>query len=183
VRRDKILIEDYDPTWPELFEAHRLTVTNALQKILVHGVEHIGSTSVPGLPAKRIIDMLAVIDDYDNAGPGLEQLTAAGWIMAPEEGDQEARKYSMCYPSVERRTHHLHVVEPDWGWQNLLLFRDYLRAHPAAAADYAALKRRLAAADDEDRPRYRSAKAPFIWATLADAQRWHTGRSQRVRRG
>ena len=178
MRRDKILIEDYDPSWPALFEAQRPIVTRLLERTLTSEVEHVGSTSVPGLPAKPIIDMLAVVNDYDEAGPRLEKLSMAGWVIAPEAGDAEARKYSICFPSIERRTHHLHVVEPTWGWEDLLLFRDYLRAHPVAAADYATLKRSLAAADDEDRPRYRAAKAPFIQATLADAHQWRRpGRS------
>ena len=64
------------------------------------------------------------------------------------------------------------IVEPAWGWPDLLLYRDYLRAHAEVAGAYAELKRRLAAADDQDRPRYRTAKSPFIRETLVAARQW-----------
>jgi GrpB-like predicted nucleotidyltransferase (UPF0157 family) len=173
VREDRIHIQDYEPSWAELFEQQRGIVDQALTGLLTMPVEHIGSTSIPGLPAKPIIDMLAVVDDYDSVTPRLQLLRDAGWTVAPEPGDEAARKYSICFPTVERRTHHLHVVEPSWGWQDLLIYRDYLRAHPDVAQDYAVLKRELAAQDDQDRPRYRAAKAPFIQQTLAAARHWH----------
>lgn len=155
-----------------MFEQQRGTVTQALGDYLARPVEHVGSTSVPGLPAKPIIDMLAVVHSYAATGSGLTGLLERAWMLAPEPGDEAVGKYSACYPTVQHRTHHLHIVEPDWGWEDLLLFRDYLRAHPTAAREYADLKSRLAAVDDRDRPRYRSAKAPFIASTLDSARRW-----------
>ncbi|WP_205864549.1 GrpB family protein [Planctomonas sp. JC2975] len=169
---DRIHIEDYDPAWPSLFHEQQQALADALCEVLVRPIEHIGSTSVPGLPAKPIIDMLAVVRRYEDVRPVLPILSDAGWRLAPEPGDEGARKYSLCFPSIERRTHHLHVVEPAWGWRDLLLYRDYLRAHPQAVAEYAILKRRLAALDDEDRPKYRAAKAPFIKKTLEAAKEW-----------
>ncbi|GIJ43649.1 hypothetical protein Val02_05350 [Virgisporangium aliadipatigenens] len=97
------------------------------------------------------------------AGDFVGAMTAAGWTHAPEPGDEPARKWSFCYPDVGRRTHHLHVVEDAAAnWRSLLAFRDHLRGHPGDAAEYARLKRRLAAVDPDDRPRYRAGKAPFI---------------------
>ncbi len=171
-RSDAIHIEDYNPSWPWLFERQRATVTEAFREDLVRPVEHIGSTSVPGLAAKPIIDMLAVVHSCADLGSALRRLSERAWVLAPEPGDDAARKYSACYPTVQHRTHHLHIVEPDWGWEDLFLFRDYLRVSPTAAVEYADLKRRLAAVDDRDRPRYRSAKAPFIASTLDAARRW-----------
>jgi GrpB-like predicted nucleotidyltransferase (UPF0157 family) len=156
-----------------LFQEQQLVLGDALSDLLIRPIEHIGSTSVPGLPAKPIIDMLAIVHRYEHIDhPVLETLSGVGWLPAPEPGDAEARKHSLCYPSVEMRTHHLHIVEPGWGWRDLLLYRDYLRTHPTAVAEYAALKRRLASADDRDRPRYRAAKAPFIETTLQLARKW-----------
>lgn len=172
MRLDRIHIEDYDPGWPLLFDQQQRVLTGLLAHLLIMPIEHIGSTAVPGLPAKPIIDMLGVVRQYEAFAPALSRLADAGWLLAPEPGDDDARKYSLCYPTIELRTHHLHIVEPSWGWQDLLLYRDYLRAHPDAVAAYAALKRRLAAADDQDRPRYRAAKAPFIRETLAAARQW-----------
>lgn len=178
MRLDRIRIEDYDPDWPLLFEEQRRSVTSVLANRLVMPIEHIGSTAVPGLPAKPIIDMLGVIGSYEAFGSTLPELSERGWLLAPEPGDESARKYSLCYPTIEFRTHHLHIVEPDWGWQDLLIYRDYLRAHPDVVAAYAALKRRLAATDDQDRPRYRAAKAPFIRETLVAARQWHVTASE-----
>ena len=88
-----------------------------------------GSTAVPGLPAKPIIDMLAVVDDIETAPRSPEDLLGTtGWVHAPEPFDASERKLSFCFPDVARRTHHLHVVEERSGnWRGWLAFRDYLR--------------------------------------------------------
>jgi GrpB-like predicted nucleotidyltransferase (UPF0157 family) len=177
MRHDPIHIADYYTAWPALFEEQRQAVTRLFNGLLLRPIEHIGSTSVPGLPAKPIIDMLAVVTDYHAVDSALIRLPDIGWVLAPEPGDEASHKHSACYPTVERRTHHLHVFEETSGWSDLLLFRDYLRAHPAVADVYAGVKRRLAALDDQDRPRYRAAKAPFIVATLDSARMWQATRS------
>ncbi|MDI1466131.1 GrpB family protein [Catellatospora sp. KI3] len=162
-RRDPITIVAYDAAWPVSFQAQRTRIESALAGLLVGPVEHIGSTSVPGLAAKPIIDMLARVDAYDRAAAIEAAMAGIGWVHAPEPGDEADRKLSFCLPDVAHRTHHLHVVEAaSTGWPTWLAFRDHLRAHPADAAAYGELKARLAAADDRDRPRYRAAKAPFI---------------------
>jgi GrpB-like predicted nucleotidyltransferase (UPF0157 family) len=114
VRRDKIRIVDYDRSWPDLFEAQRPVVTEAL-KILPGqtGRTHRQYLSA-GLPAKAKIDMLAVVANYDSAGQAVVRLTNASWVLAPEPGDREARKYSICHPTIQQRSHHLHVIEPNW---------------------------------------------------------------------
>lgn len=173
VRLDRIVIQPYDPGWPALFEAARCGVEAALAGLLVGPVEHIGSTSVPGLPAKPIIDMLARIGDYDRCGRSTAAaLDAIGWWHAPEPGDEADRKLSFCHPDIARRTHHLHVVEVgSSGWPTWLAFRDHLRTHAADAAAYARLKTTLANQNDQDRPRYRAGKAPFIEAVLQSQPR------------
>lgn len=167
VRLDEIVIVPYDPGWPELFEQQRARVAAVLAPVLVGPVEHIGSTSVPGLPAKPIIDMLARVTDYAAAGAVAAGLAGVGWSAAPEPADTGLRRWSYCFPDVARRSHHLHVVEhASTGWPTWLAFRDRLRADPAAAAEYAALKTALAARDRSDRVAYRAGKAPFIEAIL-----------------
>lgn len=90
------------------------------------------------------------------------------------------RKWSVCYPTVQFRTHHLHVVEHDSrSWRDWLLFRDYLRTHADAADGYAALKIELAASDRDDRVRYRSGKAPLISELLEQARAWSSGSKDR----
>jgi GrpB-like predicted nucleotidyltransferase (UPF0157 family) len=177
VRKDPIVIQPYTSRWAQDFEIQRAALEPALAGRLVAPLEHIGSTSVPGLPAKPIIDMLAVTDDYARFAPALVDLERIGWVHAPEPGDEEHRKWSVCYPSVELRTHHLHVVEHDSrSWPDLLLFRDYLRTHADAAGRYAALKIELAASDRDDRVRYRSGKAPLIGELLEQARAWGSSR-------
>ncbi|MDG4831421.1 GrpB family protein [Solwaraspora sp. WMMD1047] len=165
-RRDPIEIVDYDSDWPTAFERQRTRVEAALGPWLAGPVEHIGSTSVPGLAAKPIIDMLARVPDYRGGDFG-SAMSGIGWSHAPEPGDEAARKWSFCFPDIGWRTHHLHIVEADAeNWRSLLRFRDHLRENPADAAEYGRLKRLLAAADAQDRPRYRAAKAPFIEGLL-----------------
>ena len=176
-RRDPIHIVAYDPAWPAAFERQRLRVEAALRPWLVGPVEHIGSTSVPGLAAKPIIDMLARIPDHETGGL-VGAMAGIGWAHAPEPRDQSSRKWSFCFPDVGWRTHHLHVVEADAeSWRSLIAFREHLRSHPADAAEYGRLKRALAAADAHDRPRYRAGKAPFIEDLL------RRGEGPRQRRG
>lgn len=130
---------------------------------IVGPVEHIGSTSIPGMTAKPIIDMLARVPDYQHTAGIVEAMSSIGWNHAPEPGDVPARKWSFCFPDIRRRSHHLHIFEADpQNWQSLLTFRDHLRTHPDDAAEYGRLKTLLAAADAHDRPRYRAGKAPFI---------------------
>jgi GrpB-like predicted nucleotidyltransferase (UPF0157 family) len=162
-RLDPIHIVEYDPTWPALFEQQRARLEPALRPWAAGPVEHIGSTAVPGLPAKPIVDMAVLITEHGRGAQIGPALAALGWRHAPEPGDASRRRWSFCYPTVERRTCHLHVLEAgDPSWAVLLRFRDHLRTHPADAAAYAAVKRDLAAADSHDRPRYRAGKAPFI---------------------
>jgi GrpB-like predicted nucleotidyltransferase (UPF0157 family) len=165
-RRDPIHIVRYDPNWPVAFEQQRSRVESALRPWLVGPVEHIGSTSVPGLAAKPIIDMLARIPDC-HTGDVVAAMAGIGWKHAPEPGDGPSRKWSFCFPDIGWRTHHLHIFEAaSENWQSLLTFRDHLRSHPDDAAEYGRIKTALAAADAHDRPRYRAGKAPFIEGLL-----------------
>jgi GrpB-like predicted nucleotidyltransferase (UPF0157 family) len=166
VRHDPIVVVESDSDWPASFAQACDTLAPVLASWTVRPIEHIGSTAVPGLPAKPIIDMLAVVADIDDARSALTALAAAGWIHAPEPFDDADRKLSVCTPSVERRTHHLHVVEQrSERWRGWLAFRDYLRANGDVAREYAALKVELAAAhgdDPDQRDAYRSGKHAFV---------------------
>ena len=171
MRRDPIVIREWDEAWPARFDHERRRLTPLLGDRLTRPIEHIGSTAVPGLPAKPIIDMVAVVDDVPATRALLPRLDALDWRHAPEPGDAAGRRLSLCAPSVERRAHHLHVVEHDSpGWRDWLAFRDHLRRDPCAASAYAALKRRLAAAhgrDPNERAAYRDGKSAFVADVLA----------------
>lgn len=165
MRQDAIVIVEYDPRWPASFERERVALESVLEPVLVGDVKHIGSTAVPGLAAKPIIDMLAVVSDVEAAAERTARLGSVGWVAAPEPTDIEERRRSFCVPSAALRTHHLHVVEErSAGWRGWLAFRDYLRSHPRDRAIYAELKRTLAehVTDPNDRTGYRSGKAAFI---------------------
>src|SRR5688572_15659365 len=111
VRLDPILVVPYEDAWPGAFEEHRRRLEPALAPALTRPIEHIGSTAVPGLPAKAIIDMLAVVRAVHHAAGCAGAIEATGWVAAPEPYDEAERRLSFCFPSVEHRTHHLHVVE------------------------------------------------------------------------
>lgn len=163
VRRDPIDIHPYDTAWPESFEQQRLQVEPVLRPWLIGSVEHVGSTAVPGLPAKPIIDMMAMVPSYEQAQGAVAAMREIGWTQVVEAGDEELRRWSFCYPEPAWRTHHLHVVEyvSQLG-RDCLAFRDHLRHHPDDARRYAEIKQSLAAVHHDDRPAYRAGKAPFI---------------------
>jgi len=166
VRLDPIVIHPYDSAWRQSFERERRRIAPVLSAWVVQDIEHMGSTAVPGLPAKAIIDMLAVVDEIQAAPGAVEPMQAVGWLLAPEPFDESDRRMSFCFPTIEQRTHHLHLVEQrDDAWRDWLAFRDYLRAHDDVAAEYAVLKQRLAAehgSNPDERTAYRAGKAAFI---------------------
>ena len=166
MRLDPIVISPYDRGWPRAFETERGRIEPALRAWLARPLEHMGSTSITGMPAKPIIDMLAVVHTVDDVEPLVSALRHLGWVEAPEPGDEERRMRSFCTPSIANRTHHLHVVEEASDrWRDWLAFRDFLRTHPGLAHAYASLKRELAqqhGVDPNRRDAYRSGKAGFI---------------------
>lgn len=175
MRQDPITIVDHDPAWARSFRDQRDRIQPVLAARLIGPIEHMGSTAVPGLPAKPIIDMLARVDDYAACAEVFDALAALDWVVAPEPGDAESRHWSLCHPTAEYRTHHLHIVEhASTDWPVWLAFRDHLRECAADRDEYARIKRGLADADDRDRARYRSRKAPFITKVLSTLERKRT---------
>ncbi len=150
-------IGDPDPRWPGRFTTEAATLRAALGP-RARAVAHVGSTAVPGLAAKPVIDILVGSDDLDAC---VEPIRNLGYSYWADEGDPEHRFLLRCADGV--RTHHVHVVGSGAdGWRAPLAFRDALRADPALAGRYAVLKRRLAAAHHDDREAYTAAKADFV---------------------
>ncbi len=146
-----ISIVDYDPDWPGKFERERDLVLRTCGADVFIAFEHIGSTSVPGLAAKPIIDMLPGLRSLDDAPPLIPLLESIGYEYVPEfeqpnefdEGLPLRRYFRKDEDGV--RAFHMHMVEAGSDfWREHLLFRDYLRTHPEAADAYARLKRELA---------------------------------------
>jgi GrpB-like predicted nucleotidyltransferase (UPF0157 family) len=162
-----VQIEPYDPAWPAAFLAERDLLVPVLDRWLVGRIEHVGSTAVPGLSAKPIIDIMAPVKDLESSRLALGALQAIGYCYAPYKTEVE---HWLCKPSPELRTHHLHLVPLNSKlWIERVAFRNLLIADPYLAKDYAALKHRLAAAYRHDRERYTDEKGPFIERALRGA--------------
>ncbi len=163
-------IVSYDRDWPGRFEAERKVLVEAIGPWLAAGsIEHIGSTAVPGLDAKPVIDIMAGVESLDGSRAALPVLERHQYCYFPYRAEV---MHWFCKPSPALRTHHLHLVplgSPLWIAQ--LAFRDHLRTHPDAAREYAELKHRLAGAYRLDREAYTAAKAPFVERVLAEAAR------------
>ena len=136
------------------------------------GVEHAGSTSVPGLAAKPVIDLMAPVDDLDAvAEQAAGRLAADGWCFVPPELDQRPWRRFFVKPdaSGQRRKAHLHVIaagHPRWTEQ--IAFRDALRRDGRLAQRYADLKRELAREHGHDREAYTEGKGRFVAAVLRE---------------
>lgn len=158
---DPVRIVPYDPRWPRLFEEERARIESAIGEWMVE-VEHIGSTAVPGLAAKPVIDIMVGVRGFEEDAPAcVEALEGIGYECRREAGVPGRIFFRKFAEDV--RTYHLHLV-PAGGsfWREHLLFRDYLRSHPGAAREYERLKRDLAARFGHDRDAYTEAKTEFI---------------------
>jgi GrpB-like predicted nucleotidyltransferase (UPF0157 family)/protein associated with RNAse G/E len=160
-------LQPYDPLWPHLYAEEAVRIAAALGDWAL-AIEHIGSTAVPGLAAKPIIDIGVAVRNFEEATRCINPLAALGYLYLGEQGIP--RRHYFVKGSTENRTHHLHMVEPDSvDWRQHLAFRDYLRKHPTVAQEYAALKERLAAQFPTDRRLYTQAKAGLIAKVLRQA--------------
>ncbi len=171
---DPIVIADYDPAWPARFEAEKARILGAIGAWAV-AVEHIGSTAVPGLAAKPIIDILAGVASLDCAAQCIPPLQALGYKYVPEfEATIPERRYFDRKQAGE--VFHLHLVAVTSAfWERHLLFRDYLRTHPDTARAYERLKRELAVRFGSDRAAYTDAKTAFIRAVEEQARAARSG--------
>jgi GrpB-like predicted nucleotidyltransferase (UPF0157 family) len=162
-----VVIAEYDPAWPAEYERESVLVRDAIGDVLLD-VEHVGSTAVPGLGAKPIIDIMAGIRAFADGERCVAPLEALGYLYKGE-ADIPGRHY-FRKPLDGPADYHIHmVVLGEDFWRRHLLFRDYLRAHPDAARDYYELKLRLAETHRWDRIAYTDAKTGFIEAALAKA--------------
>jgi len=162
-RSAPVVIAPYDAAWPALYERERALVAAAAGDAAV-AIEHVGSTSVPGLDAKPVIDIALGARTLDAARARVDALCEAGWTRETyDETEPDWIYIGKRRRDTGRSEAHLHMV-PFGGdrWNRYLLFRDRLRAHPGEAAAYAALKRDLAAEFGADRTGYAEAKSDFV---------------------
>lgn len=184
VLREEVAIVPYDPAWPELFRQEKDHLLSCLPNDLLRRIEHFGSTAVPGLAAKPIVDMLVEVTDLEATKlrilPVLES-QGYDYFWRATHGDDGPPFYAWFIkrePLTGARTHHIHMVERDFTkhWDRLL-FRDYLIEHPEVARDYEALKIRLASALPRDRVAYTRGKREFIEQVTERAKRHYGGAS------
>ncbi len=172
--RPPITIADFDARWPVLYKEERSRIVAAIGP-WVADIQHVGSTAVPGLGAKPIIDIMIGLRSLDHARHCIAPLEAIGYQYIPEYEDELPERRYFRRPGGGayrgRGTHHLHMVETSSEfWERHLLFRDYLRDHAEVARAYEALKRRLAAHYGADHEGYTEAKTGFITDIEAKAR-------------
>lgn len=168
---DDIVIAPYDPRWPQLFETAVASVAAALNQIQVIRIDHIGSTAVPGLAAKPIIDLLVMVQSLAEARQGaIAPLQSLGYAYWADNPNPERLFFVKGLPPNGPRTHHVHITESAAVVQRHLLFRDYLRTHPEEARCYAQLKSCLAQQFACDREAYTSGKAAYIQTVVEQAK-------------
>lgn len=167
-REDDALVEvvAYNHSWSSKFESERALLEDILGPWLAGRIQHIGSTAVPLLPAKPVIDIMAPVHTLELSRPAIESATNAGYVYYPYKSDV---MHWFCKPSPSFRTHHLHLVPLGSRlWFERLAFRNALRTSPALAAEYAELKLRLAVEFRRDREVYTDAKEPFVRRVLSE---------------
>lgn len=155
----------YDREWPELYleESARIHAAVADMGLTPLVLEHIGSTSIPGLAAKPILDVLAGVASGASIGAYIEPLVLAGYLHRGEQGIP-GREF---FRRGEPRAYHVHMTAiGSRFWHDHLCFRDYLRRHPDARDQYARLKQTLAERFPRDREAYIDAKGPFVREVL-----------------
>lgn len=168
LRRGSVRVAEHNPRWAEEYEKERRRLQGNLGGALTD-VAHIGSTAVPGLAAKPIIDIIAAVDDLSVYKQLIKPLTFLGYEYMPERVFDDR----VFFPKGPRssRTHHLSLVLRDSpGWIGPIAFRDYLRSNLHARHEYQSLKLKLAAQYPFDRSLYTAAKTDLIRRLQAEAR-------------
>ena len=165
---EPVVVVDYDPDWPQAFEKLRKSISQSLGR-LPYGIDHVGSTSIPGAAAKPVIDIDVVLKSQADVPQAIERLARAGYRHLGDLGiaGREAFESPSNFPA-----HHLYVVVlGDREQRRHLHFRDYLRAHAEETKRYSALKKSLAVRFRDDREAYTQAKTDYIEDILRRAAR------------
>jgi len=165
--QEEVTLAPYDPRWAELFRREKKHLRACLPRELVGRIEHFGSTAVPGLASKPVIDMLVEVTDLEETRQRIAPLLESQgyeYFWRPTWGNDTPPYYAWFIKrnAAGTRTHHIHMVEPQFEHWNRLLFRDYLIDHPETAQAYESLKRKLVNAYPNDRVAYTQGKTAFI---------------------
>ena len=165
---ETVEVVEHDAAWPTEYERERARIADALGDLAL-AIEHVGSTAVPSLGAKPVIDILIGVRKFADSERCVRPLDELGYEYRGEAGVPGRIHFRKIIGGV--RTHHLDIVEQGSDfWDRSILFRDYLRGHPKGAQEYYELKVRLAAQFADDYPGYTEAKSEFIEAVLVKAR-------------
>ncbi|SFG33100.1 GrpB domain, predicted nucleotidyltransferase, UPF0157 family [Halobacillus alkaliphilus] len=163
-----VSLSSYHPEWPVLFEREQRLIAEILGENVL-GIEHIGSTAIPGLQAKPIIDIMAGVRSLASYDSYIPHLSTIGYMYVPKPELVDRRFFKK---EKEAQTFHLHLCEfGEKEWEEKLLFRNYLRQHSKAVEEYNSLKLRLANRYSNDRPAYTKSKGAFISSIIQKAKR------------
>ena len=169
MEQQRVEIHEYTPEWIREFEAIADRLRSTLGEEVIR-IDHIGSTSIPGLAAKPIVDIQLSVRALEPMAAYARHLERLGYVWR-ENNPERTKRYFREQPG-QRRTH-IHVRKlGSWHEQYALLFRDYVRRHPDARDRYEQVKRALAEQFRHDRYTYTEAKAPIFWEIIQKADRW-----------
>ena len=170
--REEISIAPYDPEWPHLYESEAVSLRSELPQSVVIKIEHFGSTAVPGLAAKPVIDVLVQVSSLEETREQIVPLLEAeGYDYFWRTDVSPPYAWFIKRDSEGKRTHHIHMVEADSKLWERLYFRDYLREFPGEAKRYAALKQVLSDKYPNDRVAYTKGKDEYVIAITERAKR------------
>ena len=163
---DRIELVDHDPQWKDLFRSERLELEREMGDLIL-SIEHIGSTAIPGLAAKPVVDIMVCVGGQRDPGDYLERLSDLGYRYV----EQEDEPHRIFFVKGRPRTYHLHlVVQGSATYWEHLIFRDYLLENEEALRRYESLKRELASRFRNDRESYSNGKREFIQRAVALAR-------------
>jgi len=176
--KEKIAIVFYNTDWPRFFEEEKSNLERILPKQIIKKIEHFGSTAIPGISAKPIIDMLVEVSSLDETRkkivPILEE-KGYEYFWRPTIGNEPPYYAWFIKRNAKgKRTHHIHMVESDSELWDRLYFRDYLIEFPNKAREYSDLKEELSKKYLNDRIAYTKSKTKFILATTEEAKKYYT---------
>ncbi len=178
VLQEHVSIVPYDPNWPRMFAQERDHLFGSLPREMIGRIEHFGSTAIPCLAAKPIVDMLVEVNSLEETQNKIVPVLEAqgyDYFWRATRGDDIPPFYAWFIKrdAAGIRTHHIHMVESDFEHWERLLFRDYLIEHPMVAKEYEALKFRLARKYPNDREAYTNGKTDFVVRLTQVAKEYH----------
>lgn len=148
----------YNPEWRRLFEEEKQQLRRVIGDRVLE-IQHIGSTSIPGMIAKPILDLAIAVTNFEAAAVCIKPLESLGYVYRGEYGMPRRHFFVKGQP----RTHHLHILEINsWDWQRHILFRDYLIQYPEIARQYTNLKLKLLQQYCGNRDAYQAGKSEFV---------------------